>query len=341
MLEGTHLTLAMIWFLLWGLLWAIYFALDGFDLGIGILLPFLAKTDKEKRIMYNAVGPFWDGNEVWLISAGGVMFAAFPLAYAVMFSWLYTPLMFLLFALILRGVSFEFRSQVENTTWRAIWDKCQFVGSLVPTLLLGIAFANIFQALPFNAEYANKESIWVLLTPYGLCGGLLFVSMFLEHGALWLSIRATGELKIRAEKLSETLWTVEFSAIVIFLTYTYLHTSIFQNYLAMPLLFTVLLIPVVALVGQRFFIQAQKWWGAWLSSSLTIISATLFFIIGLFPMLLPATNPKLSITIHNAASSELTLSIMLVVALIFVPCVIAYQAWSYKKFSHPVDELEY
>lgn len=341
MLEGTHLTLATVWFLLWGVLWAVYFALDGFDLGVGTLLPFMAKTEEEKRIMYNSVGPFWDGNEVWLIAAGGVTFAAFPFAYSIMFSWLYTPLLLLLFGLILRGVSFEFRSKIEDPTWKGIWDKCQFLGSAIPTILLGVAFANIFKGLPFNAEYVNEVGLWALLNPYGLAGGVLFLIIFLSHGSLWLAIRATGDLQKRSEKLADTLWSVEFAAIVIFLIWTYLQTRIFQNYLANPLLLLVLAVPVLALVGQKVFIMASQWWLSWACSALTIIGATLFFVIGLFPSLLPATDPKLSITIHNSASSQLTLSIMLGVALVFVPIVIAYQTWVYIKFATPVDELEY
>ncbi|MBU1610204.1 MAG: cytochrome d ubiquinol oxidase subunit II, partial [Proteobacteria bacterium] len=279
MLEGTHLTLATVWFLLWGVLWAVYFALDGFDLGVGTLLPFMAKTEEEKRIMYNSVGPFWDGNEVWLIAAGGVTFAAFPFAYSIMFSWLYTPLLLLLFGLILRGVSFEFRSKIEDPTWKGIWDKCQFLGSAIPTILLGVAFANIFKGLPFNAEYVNEVGLWALLNPYGLAGGVLFLIIFLSHGSLWLAIRATGDLQKRSEKLADTLWSVEFAAIVIFLIWTYLQTRIFQNYLANPLLLLVLAVPVLALVGQKVFIMASQWWLSWACSALTIIGATLFFVI--------------------------------------------------------------
>ena len=140
--------LETIWFVLWGVLWAVYFMLDGFDLGVGTLMPFLAKNDEEKRTMYRSLGPFWDGNEVWLITAGGVTFAAFPLMYAVMFSSLYSALMLVLFALILRGVSIEFRNQVESPRWRAVWDLGMFLGSLLPALLLGVAFGNIFQGIP-------------------------------------------------------------------------------------------------------------------------------------------------------------------------------------------------
>ena len=167
--------LGTIWFVLWGVLWAVYFILDGFDLGIGSIMPFFAKSDEEKRIMYNAMGPFWDGNEVWLITAGGVTFAAFPRTYAVMFSALYTPLMLLLFALILRGVSFEFRSKVDSPGWRKLWDTCNFLGSFLPALLLGVAFANIFKGIPIDAEGILHGNLLTLLNPYGLAGGVLLV----------------------------------------------------------------------------------------------------------------------------------------------------------------------
>ena len=175
-----------IWFLLWGILWTVYFILDGFDLGLGTLMPFIAKNEEEKRYIYNAMGPFWDGNEVWLITAGGVTFAAFPRTYAVMFSGLYTALMLLLVALIIRGVSFEFRNKVESKFWKVIWDSCLFIGSFVPALLLGVAFANIFKGIPIDENGVFQGNILTLLNPYGLLGGILFVLLFLEHGALWL-----------------------------------------------------------------------------------------------------------------------------------------------------------
>ena len=192
--------LETIWFLLWGVLWAVYFMLDGFDLGLGTLAPFLARTDADKRVVYNSMGPFWDGNEVWLITAGGVTFAAFPTTYAVMFSALYTPLLLLLFALILRAVALEFRSKVEDEGWRKLWDVCHFVGSFVPALLLGVAFANIFKGIPIDAEGDFHGNLLTLLNPYGLLGGVLFVLLFLVHGALWLAIKAEAPLEERAGK---------------------------------------------------------------------------------------------------------------------------------------------
>ncbi|WP_022661163.1 cytochrome d ubiquinol oxidase subunit II [Paucidesulfovibrio longus] len=345
MLESTHLYLASIWFILWGVLWAVYFALDGFDLGVGTLAPFLAKTEEEKRIMLNAVGPFWDGNEVWLISAGGVTFAAFPFAYSVMFSWLYTPLLLLLFALILRGVSFEFRSKIENPSWKKLWDTCQFLGSAVPAILLGVAFANIFQGLPFNADYVNPGGTLELLNPYGLAGGVLFLVIFLTHGAIWLAIRTEGELQARAVKTAKTLWPVLLVLVLAFLAWSFVGTQLFGNYFQYPILFVLLLLPVGGLLAMRWFMAAGSWWKAWFSSLAFIIGTTLFGVIGLFPALMPASpNPQYSVTIHNSASSQLTLSIMLGVALVFVPIVIAYQAWAYKTFAtEPVgkDDMEY
>ncbi|MDD4730974.1 MAG: cytochrome d ubiquinol oxidase subunit II [Desulfovibrio sp.] len=345
MLESTHLYLAGIWFILWGVLWAVYFALDGFDFGVGMLLPFLGKTEQEKRIMLNAVGPFWDGNEVWLIAAGGVTFAAFPFAYAVMFSWLYTPLLLLLFALILRGVSFEFRSQIESPTWKKVWDTCQFVGSVLPSILLGVAFANIFQGLPFNADYVNPGGTLQLLNPYGLAGGVLFLVIFLTHGAVWLAVRTEGELRRRAVNVATKLWPLLLVLVLVFLAWSWVGTKLFSNYLQYPALFLLLLVPVGGLLLMRVFMGAGKWWQAWFASLAFIIGTTLFAVVGLFPAIMPASpNPQFSVTIHNASSSELTLSIMLGVALVFVPLVIAYQAWAYKTFAAaPVgeDDIKY
>ena len=348
-LAGTHMTLATIWFLLWGVLWAVYFALDGFDLGIGTLLPFLGKTDTEKRIMLNSMGPFWDGNEVWLIAAGGVTFAAFPLTYAVMFSWLYTPLLLLLFGLIVRGVSLEFRNKCEGEGWKKLWSTGVFVGSALPALLLGVAFANIFRGLGFNADYVNPGGILDLLNPYGLAGGVLFVLLFLLHGSLWLSVKASGPVKDKAQRLTEPLWNIVLAAVLLFLLYTWFETRLFDNYLKTPILFLVLALPVVCLVLTRLFMAARKWWLAWGSFGLCLIGTTMFTVIGLFPALIPGrtvgmgTGPQFSLTIHNSASSELTLKIMLGVAVVFVPIVILYQLWAYKTFSSPVveEDLEY
>ncbi len=221
--------LQSIWFFLWGLLWAVFFITDGFDFGVGSLYPFLGKTDRDKRVMINSLGPLWDGNEVWLITAGGVTFAAFPLVYAVMFSSLYTALMLILFALILRGVSFEFRGKVDSPAWRKLWDTCIFVGSVLPAILFGVAFANIFQGLPLNENQLFEGNLLTLINPYGLLGGILFLCFFLVHGALWLTIKAEGELQQRALKTVNLLWPIFLIVAVAFLLYSAQATDLYQN----------------------------------------------------------------------------------------------------------------
>jgi cytochrome d ubiquinol oxidase subunit II len=183
-------------------------------------------------MMIHAMGPLWDGNEVWLITAGGVTFAAFPLVYAVMFSSLYSALMLILFALILRGVSFEFRNKVESPAWKKTWDACIFVGSFLPALLFGVAFANIFQGIPFDQDGVYLGNLLTLLNPYGLLGGVLFLSLFLVHGALWLTIRADGDLAKRAGRIAGKLWPVLTGVAVVFLVATYIFTPLYNNYLA-------------------------------------------------------------------------------------------------------------
>ena len=338
--------LQSIWFVLWGLLWAVYFMLDGFDLGLGSLLPVLAKNDTEKRIIYNAMGPFWDGNEVWLIAAGGVTFAAFPNTYAVMFSGLYSALMLILFALILRGVAFEFRGKVESANWRKLWDACLVFGSFVPALLLGVAFANLFRGIPIDENGIYQGTLFTLLNPYGLLGGLLFVALFLVHGSLWLALKTEDPLRRRALQLAGKLWFLLLGVAVAFLIATWFSTRLYDNYIKNPMLFLmpIILIPfitVAALLLVRRFIGRGQVGRAWTASAVTIVGVTFFGLAGLYPNMIPSSlNPTYSMTIYNASSSPLTLRIMLVVALIFVPLVIAYQAWTYRLFSHKVTEQQ-
>ncbi len=334
-----HYYLAVTWFILWGVLWAVYFILDGFDLGAGTLHPFLAKTEEEKRAILNATGPFWDGNEVWLITAGGVTFAAFPYAYAQMFSGLYTALWLLLFALIVRGVSFEFRSKVESVAWRKTWDICHAVGSFLPALLLGVAFANIFRGLPLDETGFSQAGLFGLLNPYGLAGGVLFVIIFVMHGALWLCIRTTGDLRGRAENVAVKLWPVQVVLTVLFLAYTAVETQLFSNFFLYPALFVILALPVAGLVLMRVYMGARKWWMAWGASCMYIGGTTMFGVAGIFPAIIPSNpNPGNSLTIMNSASSPLTLSIMLGVVLVFLPVIIGYQFWAYKTFATPMGE---
>jgi cytochrome bd ubiquinol oxidase subunit II len=331
-----------VWFFIWGLLWAIYFITDGFDLGIGSLLPFLAKTEDEKRVMYNSVGPLWDGNEVWLITAGGVTFAAFPKVYAVMFSSLYSALMLILFALILRGVSFELRHQVESPAWKKLWDFFMFIGSILPAILFGAAFANIFKGIPIDQAGVYHGTLFTLLNPYGLLGGILFLLLFLVHGSIWLAIKSDGDLNKRAKSAASGLWIVLLLVAVGFLIASYAATNLYANYFANPALFIVIAVTVVALLGIRVFLAKGALWKAWFSSAVTIIGATFFGVIGLFPNMFPSSMDQLySLTAHNASSSPLTLKIMLIVACIFVPIVLIYQIWAYNLFKGKVGEGDY
>jgi cytochrome d ubiquinol oxidase subunit II len=331
------MVLQTVWFYLWGLLWAVYFVLDGFDLGVGMLLPFLGKDDARRRAMYNATGPFWDGNEVWLLTAGGVTFAAFPKVYAVMFSSLYAPLMLILFALIIRGVSWEFRGQVDDPRWRKLWDVCHFVGSVVPALLLGVAFANIFRGLPLAAD-GYQGTLVSLLNPYGLLGGALFVLLFLVHGAIWLAVKTTGELHESAAACAGKLWVPTLLVAVLFLAATWLDTPLYRNYLDNPGLCLVLLVAVAALLATRLLLMKRAYWRAWAASAVTIAGATFFGVIGLYPNMFPSRlDPTVSLTAFNASSSLLTLTIMLTVVAIFVPIVLGYQIWVYRTFSHKID----
>ncbi|ACN17130.1 CydB2 [Desulforapulum autotrophicum HRM2] len=332
------------WFILWGLLWAIFFMTDGFDFGVGTLYPFLGKSDIDRRMMINSVGPLWDGNEVWLITAGGVTFAAFPKVYAVMFSTLYAPLLLILFALILRGVAFEFRGQIHSEGWKRIWDACIFIGSAAPALLFGVAFANIFRGIPFDANGLYHGNLLMLLNPYGILGGALFLVLFMLHGANWLAIKTTGDLHDRSVATAGKLWLAVVPLAVLFLVASFFATSLYDNYFKYPALFLVIIVTVAALLGVRYFIAKQYFFRAWFASAVTIVGATFFGIAGLFPTLYPSlNNPGASLTAFNASSSPLTLKIMLTVVLIFLPLVIAYQIWAYNLFKGKLTkhDLEY
>ena len=324
--------LQITWFVLWSVLWGVYFMLDGFVLGTGMLHPFLGRSETDKRVIINTVGPVWDGNEVWLITAGGATFAAFPTTYALMFSYLYTALLLLLFALIVRGVSFEFRGKVESAGWRRGWDAAIFVGSLVPALLFGVTFGNIFRGLPMNVT-GYQGSFLSLLNPYALLTGLLFVLLFLMHGALYLSVKTQDELERLAIVSAQRIWIPATAVAVAFLGATWFATHLFDNYINNPLLFAVPVLAVVALLSVRFFLGAGKTLSAFTASCITILAVIATGVTGLYPNLIPSSlDPAASLTIFNSSSSPYTLKIMTVVAFIFVPIVIAYKIWVYRVF---------
>ncbi len=331
------------WFALWGLLWAVYFVLDGFDFGLGTLLPFLPENEHEKRVIINAAGPFWDGNEVWLITAGGVTFAAFPKAYAVMFSALYAPLLIILFSLIFRAVSFEFRNKEDHPLWTAFWDRVHFVSNLIPALLFGVAFANLFIGIPIDDKGVYHGSLLMLLNPYGVAGGLFFVCMFTMHGALWLAFKAEDKLQTRALCTAMVLWPFVLLLLFGFLALTAAYTKLFVNYFEHPWLFIFPVLALAGLVGVRYMLAQGKVLFAWACSGVFILGVIFFGVAGMFPgIVMSSMNPEWSITAFNSASSPLTLKIMLGVALVCVPIVLAYQAWIFTIFSGKVtkEDLE-
>lgn len=330
--------LQITWFILWGVLWAVYFMLDGFVLGTGFMSGFLAKTDTERRVLINAVGPVWDGNEVWLVTAGGVTFAAFPTTYALMFSNLYTALLLLLFALIVRGVSFEFRGKIDSLAWKASWDKAIMISSFLPALLFGVAFGNIFKGIPMRNDFATVNfsydgSLLTLLNPYGLLTGVLFVLLFAVHGSLYAAIKTTGDLAKRSADMANKLWLPLLIIAVAFLGYTYPATKLYDNYLQTPALLIIPVIAVLSLLLVKVFTVKVQLHMAFIFSCLTIVFVCLTGVAGLFPNLLPSSLDTASnLTIYNSSSSPYTLKVMAIVASIFVPIVIAYKIWVYRIF---------
>jgi cytochrome d ubiquinol oxidase subunit II len=332
--------LQILWFVIWGILWVIYFVLDGFDLGVGLLHSFVGKNEGEKRMVLKTIEPLWDGNEVWLITAGAATFAAFPTTYALMFSYLYSPLLIILFALIFRGVAIVFRSKGESEHWKRGWDLAIFFGSFIPSLLFGVAFGNIFRGLPMDAE-GYHGSLFTLLNPYGLITGALFVMLILVHGALWLAMKTEGDITARAMRLAGKAWFILALVVGLFLIFTAFATRLYDNYLAMPVWFIIPALVIAFIVGLRIFAFKKQFLNAFYSSCLLIVTVMFTGFIGLYPNLIPSNiDLRYSLTIFNSSSSAYTLKIMTIVVLLFVPVVIAYQVWMHIIFRHRVSASE-
>lgn len=322
--------LQILWFILIAILWIGFYFLEGFDFGVGMLLPFLGKKDVERRTIINAIGPTWDGNEVWLLTAGGATFAAFPHWYATMFSGFYLALFLLLVGLIIRGISFEYRSKDANPQWRNTFDWMIAVGSFLCALLLGTAFANLAKGVPINADKMFTGNLFTLLNPYGLLGGLTTVSVFLLHGANFLSLKLEGELRERTHALSKKLWAAASILFVALSVYSYI-IGFYGRGVIDPGIAPIASL-VVLLVAGYFINKKMEGW-AFIMVSLNIVLTQFTFFSMSFPnVMLSSTNPEWSLTIYNASSSQYTLTVMSVVALIFVPIVLAYQIWTYYMF---------
>ncbi|WP_434928684.1 cytochrome d ubiquinol oxidase subunit II [Shewanella sp. HL-SH2] len=355
--------LRFIWWALIGVLFIGFAVTDGFDMGVGALLPIIGKDDTERRIMINTIAPHWDGNQVWLITAGGALFAAWPMVYAVSFSGFYAAMMLVLFALFLRPVGFDYRSKIEDPKWRKSWDWALFIGGFVPPLIIGVAFGNLLQGVPFNFDEFLRAKyhggFFGLLNPFGLLTGLVCVSMIMMQGAAWLQMKTEGELRVRAANMTQIcggLLVVLFTTAGVWLANGidgYVITSTLDlagpsnpttktvaieagawltNYDKYPvtMLFPVLglLMPILAIFASRF----NRSGFAFFFSSLAIAGVILTCGAAMFPFVMPSSlEPNVSLTMWDATASQMTLKVMTFAAIIFVPTVLSYTIWTYYK----------
>ncbi|MEO3747285.1 cytochrome d ubiquinol oxidase subunit II [Plantactinospora sp. B5E13] len=318
--------LTTLWFLLVAVLFTGYFILEGFDFGVGILLPVLGRDDRERRVLINTIGPVWDGNEVWLITAAGALFAAFPGWYATLFSGFYLPMLLILLALIFRGVAFEYRHKRPDAAWKNRWDTAIIAGSLIPAIIWGIVFANILRGVPLNSHHDHTGGLGDLLTPYALLGGLTTAALFTTHGAVFLALKTTGDVRVRAGRLAARLTPATAAITAAFLATT---LGIRHTPAAIAVAVVAALALVAAIAATR--VRREGWAFAGTAAAIGLTVATLFT--ALYPNVLPSTtDPAGTLTVANAASAPYTLKIMSWIALFFTPVVLAYQGWTYWVF---------
>jgi cytochrome d ubiquinol oxidase subunit II len=321
--------LTTVWFILIAVLWTGYFVLEGFDFGVGMLMPVLGRGEQgevRKRVMLNTIGPVWDGNEVWLLTAGGATFAAFPHWYATMFSGLYLPLLIILVALIVRALGFDYRGKTDDPTWRRRWDYAIFLGSAFPALLWGVALTNVVMGLPIDAQKEYTGNLFTLLNPVGLLGGLTTVALFLTHGAIFIALKTEGDIRHEARALSLKTGVVAAVLAVVLLVSINVSTGSIASWVAA-------VVAAVALLAGLFaaFREREGW--AFIGTFLAIGAAVATLFLALFPDVMPSTtNPAFSLTTTNASSTDLTLTIMTWVAAIFTPIVLLYTSWTYWTF---------
>jgi cytochrome d ubiquinol oxidase subunit II len=356
-------SLKLIWWALIGVLLIGFAVTDGFDMGVISLLKVIGKTDDERRVMLNTVGPHWDGNQVWFITAGGAIFAAWPIVYAVAFSGLYWALLLVLFALFFRPVGFEYRSKIETQRWRNAWDWLLTIGGAVPALVFGVAFGNLFLGLPFSLNELMQSqysgSFWQLLSPFALLCGVVSLAMLVMHGAVFLQLKTDAALLARARGVAMVAAQITLACFVLaglWLSYGidgYMITSAvdgnavmspldkevitgsalwMHNYQAMPLTMLAPVIATAALLATLFLSAIGRAAWAFVCSSLAVTGIILTAALSLFPFIMPSSiDPVFSLTVWDVVSSEKTLGIMFAVAVIFVPIVLSYTAWSYYK----------
>lgn len=355
--------LRFIWWLLIGVLMIGFAITDGFDMGVGVLVRVIGRNDVERRIMINSIAPHWDGNQVWLITAGGALFAAWPMVYAAAFSGFYIAMILVLASLFFRPIGFDYRSKLEDARWRNMWDWGIFIGSFVPPVVIGVAFGNLLQGVPFhidaNARLFYTGNFFQLLNPFGLLAGVVSLNMILAQGATYLMMRTNGDLYVRskgAAQLSALVMMVTFALAGVWVIYGIdgftitsvldkaaesnpLHKEVahqaeawLANFTAHPVLWAIPLLGVVLPLLTIATARANKGGLAFLFSSLTIACVILTAGVAMFPFVMPSiTQPNVSLTMWDATSSLYTLKVVTIVAIIFVPIVLSYTAWCYYK----------
>jgi cytochrome bd-type quinol oxidase subunit 2 len=327
--------LQVFWFIAIAILWTGFFVLEGFDFGVGILHGFIGKTDLERRTAINTIGPLWDGNEVWLIVAGAGIFAAFPAWYATMFSSFYLALVLLLVALIVRGVSFEFRGKRESARWRRNWSALQTAGSVAAPLLIGVALADLLHGVPIGSDQEYTGSFIDLLPAYSLFVGLTLVVLCVLHGATFLTLRTSGALRERAHAVARrTTWIAAAAALVYGVwTQVMLHNGAIPDFLSVA--------AVMALLSVAWLLRERHEGWAFGMTTFAMAATILTIFIDLYPrVMVSSTDAAYSLTVQSASSSPYTLKVMTIVAVVFLPLVIGYQAWTYYVFRQRVDPAD-
>ncbi|MDA5142165.1 cytochrome d ubiquinol oxidase subunit II [Streptomyces sp. AD681] len=315
-----------VWFVLIAVLWTGYFFLEGFDFGVGVLTKLLARNRAEKRVLINTIGPVWDGNEVWLLTAGGATFAAFPEWYATLFSGFYLPLLVILVCLIVRGVAFEYRVKRPEERWQRNWETAIFWTSLIPAFLWGVAFGNIVHGVEIDRDLEYVGSVWDLLNPYALLGGLVTLTLFTFHGTVFTALKTVGEIRERARTLALRVGLVTAVLALAFLIWTQADSGDAKSLVA-------LVVAVAALGAALTANQAGREGWSFALSGVTIVAAVAMLFLTLFPNVMPSTlNADWSLTVTNASSSAYTLKIMTWLAVIATPVVLLYQGWTYWVF---------
>lgn len=325
--------LQTIWFLLIAVLLSVYAILDGFDFGVGIL-SLITKGEDSKRLLMNSIGPVWDGNEVWLLAGGGSIFAAFPFVYATVFSSFYLAVYLLLLALFFRAISFEFRGKVDSEKWKRFWEYSFGIGSLLPPILLGVAYGNILRGISLNESKIFTGSFFELLNPYAIIIGLLALTMCLMHGAIYLTFKTEGELQLKFESIATKMWMVFVLLYFVSTIYTFFEAGFhFQGITKLIWFWVVFIIFLFSLVMIPVALKSKNNKRAFLFSSIMIAAMIGLSAIGLFPKMVPSrTNLNYSLTVMNASSTERTLVTMLIIALIGMPLVVIYTIYIYRVF---------